>query len=627
MLKEHDPLVAVCATQIIEQYYAVSRTALHECLAKRVDTGDTGHFASSMALFIALDLREDLLAVMLRAASSLTASMWTRLPHQFPTVACEKMLRTTVLLCACHLLVWELPSTEPEAGNQEFFSRHALLSARLAVLAISFSLECFDVVPFLLEEVLGESEVAERVWWSATWWNRLSSAVASGRRSDTIATNAGEAVSLQSEYAWSRLHMLVLAHVGAGITPRGAPPHSALSISVHERGDASSASSSGNAGVLVARWLLHARTRSRELSSRLPYDVYPLDAGAVGSGPSEKKTAVELWQRLSSASRSAAGGVRPPSISQIDTAIKNGSPVDVPEPLAAPDIVDNSSERTCSDPYPTSIWPLEDESQTGLDATNPRRRPTSLSVATPLQMFHKKGDFVRAVCVNALNRCQLAISLSKGVHQLEIVEGLPGNPTTASADPDRIAQHGRWTASPAGHSVPAEVRVHQSHGTDDTARCLCAHPKVRGRVSAVACLELWGDIPIDPMPLATTHCSLLTIYCSLPTAHYLLTVCHMLLTTHCLLLTAYYSLLTTCCLLLTSYYLLLALPLTLTTYYDCAASPLPSRRGIYCAVLAVWPDDPRPRLARPPADAIQASFWEQGHQHPHQPMWRTVRID
>lgn len=35
-------------------------------------------------------------------------------------------------------------------------------------------------------------------------------------------------------------------------------------------------------------------------------------------------------------------------------------------------------------------------------------------LAAPLELLHRKGEFVRAVCVNALNPSQLAASLSQG---------------------------------------------------------------------------------------------------------------------------------------------------------------------------------------------------------------------
>ena len=84
-----------------------------------------------------------------------------------------------------------------------------------------------------------------------------------------------------------------------------------------------------------------------------------------------------------------------------------------------------------------------------------------LSLGQPQDLFHRKGEFIRAVCVNALNPCQIAIALGRGVHQLELSGSTAGQ---SWKDPSEPA---------------AGVTVEHSVASDNfVARCLCAHTKL-----------------------------------------------------------------------------------------------------------------------------------------------------
>ena len=50
------------------------------------------------------------------------------------------------------------------------------------------------------------------------------------------------------------------------------------------------------------------------------------------------------------------------------------------------------------------------------------------ALAPAVELFNRRSDFVRAVCVNALNSCQLAVSVARGVHQLELTSAAPDEP-------------------------------------------------------------------------------------------------------------------------------------------------------------------------------------------------------
>ena len=489
---------------MIEQHFAVPRAALRSYLPLDCGVVDGCHAAPYAALLLALALKGRLTSLVLRTANDLAASMWTCLPHQFSVSSCDKLLRTAAVLCGCHLLLLEAPDGD---NSVELCSQQALLSAQLAAYAVSASLKSFDEVSPLLEATLRESGGAEPRWWSAAWWGRLSAAVARGEPTQGCASGAAsESSPLEAGYAWSRLHMRVLGQIATSLStlplraqsPADEALQPTLSIAVPEP-DTGLSRSLCNPGALVARWLLLARMMSRELAARLPVSAYPVCFSAVGSGSAEKKSAGLLWQSLSAESSPGASSSGLPEAGRAEAASSN---TDARQPL---EVVDDADSGFCcktetSDEAALTLWPLGGECPAALQPIEPLRRLGNLRVSTPLQVMHRKGDFVRAVCVNALNRCQLAVALSKGVHQLEIVDGLPQMVASTPGLQDDSSQQGQWAAwgvgvrnaahahqallsgtdgtSPLSHSQPPGIRVHQSHGSDVTARCLCAHPKV-----------------------------------------------------------------------------------------------------------------------------------------------------
>jgi hypothetical protein len=243
---------------------------------------------------------------------------------------------------------------------------------------------------------------------------------------------------------------------------------------------------------------LLARRAAQGLAARLPASAFPVCATELLASQQQRDEAAQLWLAL----HAAAEGAPPPGLA-------------APEPPTREEA--------------TSLWPLDGESpgscctrespgsaeSAGSGAEPPglaRGGRRSLRVSEPFQLLHKKGDFVRAVCVNALNSRQLAVSLGKGVLQLETVEVpqlQPYSPGGALSAPGPQSQWTAWgqgvkntalqaPATPAGRGEQTEVVVQQSSGSDLTARCLCAHPKLplylAGGDSVVQCWQFGQTI-------------------------------------------------------------------------------------------------------------------------------------
>ena len=441
-------------------------------LCRGVDAVDARLDAPCIVLLRALNLWGPLAALVACTSSSLIACVWASVPHHLPTGLCAQLLHTSASVCACHILLLE-------ASQQAADARQDLLAVRLALYAVSASLRCFDAVAGLLEVGLDVSALEGTGCWASlsTAAQAAAAAAESGGQ-----VESDHASSLAREYSWSRLHMLVLDRMRAAICttpPRSPTCGTSLRIAVHEARDFRASSTAES---LIAHWLLLARVASRELASRLPASAYPLDTEALGGGAAANRVIARLWLQLSGGS--GPGVAAPPSSDGTE---------------AQPEHTTSASDQDASVASATAIWPLDDESPGTLVAASSQESHQSLRVSPPLQLLLRKGDFVRAVCVNALNHRQLAVSLSKGVHQLEITEHLPGlEPGTPS---EQAAPQSQWSTWGAGvknaakmhqaylagaeasplTSLPEqpEVRVHQSSGNDVTARCLCSHPKVR----------------------------------------------------------------------------------------------------------------------------------------------------
>ena len=132
------------------------------------------------------------------------------------------------------------------------------------------------------------------------------------------------------------------------------------------------------------------------------------------------------------------------------------------------------------------------------DATVPRPdgADASLQLSSPVLLLHRRGDFVRSVCVNVLNPRQLAVSLGRSVQQVELAAASRDTLTPGSPGSDKVSARPatQWTTwgdglrnaaalrnplLPASAAAgDAQLSAQLSSGSDLTARCLCSHPKL-----------------------------------------------------------------------------------------------------------------------------------------------------
>eukprot|EP00965_Chrysotila_dentata_P246155 6206986-Pleurochrysis_carterae.AAC.1 len=257
---------------------------------------------------------------------------------------------------------------------------------------------------------------------------------------------------------------------------------------------------------MLSRWMGLAHARSAAVAARLPECIFPLrplsllaPPGACDEAPTAQSAATEalakLWSTLSSHFEAPLSA--PPTV----TSTAAGRPARR-LPLqtirqAAPDGGVESSGP--------EVWPLQGEcvSQHALSSegasSDKAGESKPLRLSAPIPLLHRKGEFIRAVCVNALNGSQLAVSLSRGVQQLELVSELASSPYLDSPSvSERSASSSQpqsdWLSWGVGVKNAATrltetsfgatgepLTVLQSSGSDLTARCLCAHPKVSSR--------------------------------------------------------------------------------------------------------------------------------------------------
>lgn len=254
---------------------------------------------------------------------------------------------------------------------------------------------------------------------------------------------AAVSTSTETAYLWCRFHLCALTHLQASRPPRvEAPPGPQTPLRVEPIPVQTGRSR------LLLQWLHSLRLSSREAAGRLDKAVFPLDPMVLSTTAETDALVQAVWDLVSD-----------PNVREVHKRTEDA--------------------RTLSKQL--GVWPLDHE-----QPRQPMRRAQAmtdgaLGLGEPQELFQRKGDFVRAMCVNALNPCQLAVALGRGVHQLEL--------STPPADD--------FAHRPAGESDTTQsvaLAVQQSCASESfAARCLCAHTKLplylAGGDSVVQCWQ------------------------------------------------------------------------------------------------------------------------------------------
>ena len=206
----------------------------------------------------------------------------------------------------------------------------------------------------------------------------------------------------------------------------------------------------------------HVQLESRRLAGTLPLHAFPLSCTSAALPASQQQAMEALWSTLSPAE------ILSPVLTRGERLWAAG--YGAPAPAGAP--------------QSAVLWPLDDEVCNpcigGCNRMSPRLQPhvpqvsgeddatasrpdgtvASLHLSNPVLLLHCRGDFVRSVCVNALNSRQLAVSLGRSVQQVELAVAARDALTTGSPGSDRASARPatQWTTWGDGLRNAAALR-------------------------------------------------------------------------------------------------------------------------------------------------------------------------
>jgi hypothetical protein len=229
----------------------------------------------------------------------------------------------------------------------------------------------------------------------------------------------------------------------------------------------------------------------------LPLHAFPLSCTSTALPTAQQQAIEALWSSLSPAETQTRG--------ERLWAAGYGAPDPAPQSAVLwplDDEVCNPHASEAATPCTRGCNPMHQRLQPSAsqvcgenDATAPRPDDTnaSLKLSSPVLLLHRRGDFVRSVCVNALNPRQLAVSLGRGVQQVELAAAAPGTLMPGSPGSDKVSARPatQWTTWGDGLRNAAALRnpllsaagdaqlsAQLSSGSDLTAHCLCSHPNL-----------------------------------------------------------------------------------------------------------------------------------------------------
>lgn len=418
--REMDVLVADAAVAAQELREHASREA--EALAAPED------LLPRLLSLGCLQLWEACHDVLERAVHSVTAVLAAGLPHELSSSACTILNHAVPALVASYKVL--LAEDAMDAANP--MRLRVVLLVQRAEYALCCTLRDFEQLLSLLQHC-SRGAVANGSWRPTAPHARPQ------WRSRTLTD--------EEIYVWARLHLCALPNlrrIGSNMIATQPSPHPPVTPGVRTPPPLQLAQSAAVPlsladEALLHRWMVLLRIASRDAAGALGESCFPLDPTAtLANSPVDQTALSAAWSLIS----------------------------------GLPDAVSGHS-NLCP-----GIWPLESERTKGSHADPSSTPSSSLQLSAPVELFGRRGDYVRAVCVNALNSCQLAVALGRGVHQIELA-------TTSTESEDAAAS-------------ASEVGVLQSNASDLTARCLCAHPKLplylAGGDSVVQCWQFGQTI-------------------------------------------------------------------------------------------------------------------------------------
>jgi WD40 repeat protein len=372
---------------------------------------DPVDFLPSWALFTSLRMWEHCTNLLESTLHAVEQRLSCLMPHeQSDSSAWLSKARSSLLAALCTMI----DSTVQDVPSFDAFGSLAMRirdAAHHAAFAIACSQNDFVSV---LEVLRG----------------RFTNEIGSSKTPDLLRTTTSVSrSSSEVAYVWIRFHLCALPLLRRHSFERYAGNADS------GREQRVSVRSAHDGPQLLHHWLQLLRQRSRETVRHLSESSFPLDPAALcARGSTEMSYAVaDAWNLVSGHDEQLRFGHQFTS--------------------------------------PNGIWPLENEQPEQTSRHLPRSMALGLSLGDPQELFHRKGEFIRAICENSLNPCQIAVSLGRGVLQLELSEKLGGDEMNVA------------------HSIVSETSV---------ARCLCAHPKLSlylaGGESVVQC---WSFGPCD----------------------------------------------------------------------------------------------------------------------------------
>lgn len=398
--------VLVQEAHVLGSHIGISVASIKVLAVVQLAIADPVHFLPSLALTASLRMWECCTNLIESTLHTVEQRLSCVMPHEQSDSSAWLSNARSSLLAACSFL-------ESTAHDVPTFDALGSLAMRIRDAAhhAAYAIACSHNDFYSVLEVLRGCFTNE---------------IGSSKPPDLLrTTSAVSRSSSEVAYVWIRFHLSALPLLCRHSFER----YAGNADSSHELRVATR--SAHDRPQLLDHWLQLLRLRSRETVRHLSESSFPLDPAALcARGSTEMSNALaDSWNLV----REHHDQLRP---------------------------LDHQS----ASPY--GVWFLENEQPEQTSKHLPRSIALGLSLGDPLELLHRKGEFIRALCENALNPCQITVALGSGVLQLELSE------------------------KPGGNGINV---AHSNVCNNYVARCLCAHPKLplylAGGESIVQCWQ------------------------------------------------------------------------------------------------------------------------------------------